>query len=254
MTPAARHLRTAIAAAVRDGRAAIGWSRDELARRAGVASGTVTMIERCQVNWTVDGAGAVVAALGVTLDLRFQLALAIPRQRDAAHARCVAYVQRRLERDGWIVRREVEIAHGPSHGWIDLLAFHPATRRLLVIEVKTELVDVGVVERALGWYRRAAEGLAREFGWRPASVGSWSLLLATDANDRRIRENAEALAQSFPARAATFPQASGLAMVDPRSRRRAWLIRTRVDGRRSPAPYADYADFVRRTTVGSPPS
>ena len=38
----------------------------------------------------------------------------------------------------------------------------------------------------------------------------------------------------------------GLAMIDPSSRRREWLIRTTVDGRRSAAPYVDYADFMRR--------
>jgi hypothetical protein len=38
----------------------------------------------------------------------------------------------------------------------------------------------------------------------------------------------------------------GLALIDPSSRRRAWLIRTRLDGRRSPAPFADYADAARR--------
>jgi hypothetical protein len=43
-----------------------------------------------------------------------------------------------------------------------------------------------------------------------------------------------------------FDQGQSLAMIDPSSRRREWLIRTAVDGRRSAAPYADYADFIDR--------
>jgi hypothetical protein len=35
-------------------------------------------------------------------------------------------------------------------------------------------------------------------------------------------------------------------LVDPISRRRAWLWRTRLDGRRSTPPYRDYRDAARR--------
>jgi predicted pyridoxine 5'-phosphate oxidase superfamily flavin-nucleotide-binding protein len=33
-----------------------------------------------------------------------------------------------------------------------------------------------------------------------------------------------------------------IALIDPATRRRAWLWRTRSDGRRSAAPYRDYRD------------
>jgi hypothetical protein len=46
---------------------------------------------------------------------------------------------------------------------------------------------------------------------------------------------------------ATGPMSGrGLALCDPASRRREWLIRTRLDGRRSELPYRDYADAARR--------
>ena len=38
----------------------------------------------------------------------------------------------------------------------------------------------------------------------------------------------------------------GMALVDPTSKGRTWLMRSRADGRRSPAPFADYADAARR--------
>ena len=72
-----------------------------------------------------------------------------------------------------------------------------------------------------------------------------------------------AIDAAFPVRAAEMTallvdpsrlrRARGLALIDPRSRRRTWLIRSRIDGRRSDLPYRGYADFmsnVRRPTTG----
>jgi Holliday junction resolvase len=205
----------------------------------------VSLVEAGTANFSCDLGGRLISAVGVTIDLQYQLPHAEPRQRDAAHARCVAYVQRRLERDGWLVAREIEIGSPRSHGWIDLLAFDPRTRTLLVIEVKTQLDDVGRIERTVAWYVRGAPAAAMRLGWHAEAVGSWLLVLATDANEQRLRENRLTLAQSFPRRAPELDLGPGLALIDPRSRRRAWLIRTRVDGRRTPAPYANYAHLVR---------
>jgi hypothetical protein len=214
----------------------------------------VQRVESCTVNVTVDTAGRMLDALGVAVDPVFrQPFVASPRQGDRAHAQCVAYVQRRLEAAGWLVRREVELAHGRSHGWIDVLAFEPATGTLLVIEVKTEIHDVGRIERTLGWYGREAWAAARRLGWRPAIVRTALVVLATEANEERIRMNREALAQAFPARgmAVLASGRSGLAVIDPRSHRREWLDRAMVDGRRSRPPYRDYAAFRAAGTAGT---
>jgi transcriptional regulator with XRE-family HTH domain len=225
----------------------MGWSLDELAARARVSKGMVVLIEHGRANATLDLAGKVLSALDVTVDLRITSPHVETRQRDAAHARCAAYVARRLGGTGWLVRREVEIVGRRSHGWIDILAFHPETRALLVIEVKTEIHDLGRIERTLGWYAREARSVASGLGWRPASLRTVLLVLATAANDERLGENRDALAQTFPVRGMAVLERgeSGLALIDPRSRRRDWLIRARIDGRRSPTPYLTYADFVR---------
>jgi len=193
-------------------------------------------------------------AMGLEVDLSLRPPFISGRQRDAAHAQCGAYVQRRLEASGWLVEREVEIVHGRSHGWIDLLAFGPATRSMLIIEIKTEVDDLGRIERTLGWYGREAWTSARRLGWRPIRTAVWLLVLATEVNDERIRANRDALAAAFPGRASEIQAAlarqapsppRALALIDPRSRRRDWLMRSRTDGRRSPAPYPDYAGFMR---------
>jgi hypothetical protein len=71
------------------------------------------------------------------------------RQRDAAHARCVSFVRERLRREGWLTATEVEIGRGRARRWIDLLAYHPTQRVLLVVEIKTLIDDLGTIERTL---------------------------------------------------------------------------------------------------------
>lgn len=176
------------------------------------------------------------------------------RQRDPAHAASAGYVCRRLIRAGWQVATEVEVGGDRSRGWIDVLAYHPGTRILLVIEIKTEIRDLGAIERTLGWYEREAWAAARRRGWRPRLVRGGLVLLATEDNDARLKENAASFRLGFPLRArdATGVVMDGLvpgrgrflAMIDPASRRTSWLRPTPLDGRRTPAPYADYLGFL----------
>jgi hypothetical protein len=201
----------------------------------------------------------LLAAMGARLILDAKAPfLANSRQRDRVHATCTAHVARRIERAGWEVAMEIEVGRDRSRGWIDVLAWHPGTGLLLVIEVKTEFRDLGAIERQLGWYENEAWSAARRQGWRPRRVAGVLILLSTAAVEDRIRDNRDGLARTFPARARDLsaivsdggigPEGPrrGLALIDPRSRRVAWLRPSRVDGRRTPAPYIDYADFVRQ--------
>jgi hypothetical protein len=146
----------------------------------------VTRVEQGDVNATIESAGRMLDALDVDVRLvcRLPFTTGSPLQRDGAHATCSAYIQRRLEAAGWLIAREVEIVHGRSHGWIDLLAFDPRSGTLVVIEVKTEIDDVGRIERTLAWYQREAWSVARRLGWRPSRVAAWLLLLATEQKRR----------------------------------------------------------------------
>lgn len=115
--------------------------------------------------------------------------------------------------------------------------------------MKTEIHDVGQIERTLAWYGRQAWVAASKLGWRARGVRSWLIVLATAENESRLGTNRDALAQTFPARGSAMldgGSAQGIALIDPRSKRREWLMRSHVDGRRAVAPYLDYRDFVRR--------
>jgi transcriptional regulator with XRE-family HTH domain len=176
------------------------------------------------------------------------------RQHDRAHACCSAFVRRRLERNNWDVAQEVEIVLGRSHGWIDILAFNERSRVLLVGEIKTELHDLGEIQRTMGWYAGESGSSARRLGWEARVVVRCLLVLATGDNDARIAANRELLRQAFPARSrrvarivadpSSATATAGLVMFDPRARRRQWIQGVTADGRRAVAPYLDYRDFV----------
>jgi transcriptional regulator with XRE-family HTH domain len=262
---AERTLERTIGMTVREGRRSLGWTQSQLAARAILSRSQVAMIEGGRTNVTLAAVGGVLDALRARPDLRIEMPHLADRrsQREPVHARCVGHVRRRLEAAGWQVATEVEVAGLRSIGWIDVIAWDSMSGILLVAEVKTELHDVGRIDRTQSWYERAAPASARTLGWRARRVVGLLLLLETEVNDDRIRLNREVLAGSFPARKLEIerwltqperwpPGRRGLAMIDPRSRGKAWLRATRTDGRRSKAPYRDYAGFIRSST--HPPS
>lgn len=231
--------------------AAIGISRSHY---AGIEAGTADP--------SLDLVWRIAERLGLELDLAARPPIIVERRRgDLVHARCSAYVDRRFQRAGWHTAREVETFAGRAHGWIDLLAFEPRSRTLVIVEVKTRLDDIGAVERQLGWYEREARRIAAGLGWSPRVTASWLLLLASDEVERQIVVHRELLKATFPDRARMMAAAldapaaigpRGLALIDPRSRRSRWLIPSRTEGRRSPSPYLHYGDAARRLTGLSP--
>jgi transcriptional regulator with XRE-family HTH domain len=245
-------------ASVRAVRTALGLSQRTFAGRIGRSQAWLSLLERGRVSrLSIVEADLICRTLGATLVLGVEAPVLIAgaRQRDAAHARCVAYVARRLRADGWLVQREVQIGSRSRPGWIDIVAFHPASAVLLIIEVKTELTDLGGLERQLRWYVREAPRAATQFGWQSDAVQGCVLMLSTTATDDRIRENAVGIGQIFPrrwremmqvVRGVTRPErAWAIATIDPRSRVRDWCRPTVLDGRRKPAPYRHVADFLR---------
>ena len=245
-------IRKTFARACRDVRGRLGLSLEVVASAAGISASYLARIERGHVNATFDTVERISDALGLQLhlDVRPPVFIGSPPIGDLVHARCSAYVDRRLRADGWSTAREVALVDGRYRGWIDLLAFDPTTGSLMIIEIKTRLDDIGALERQLGWYERSAEDLARERGWPARSIRSVVLLLASEEVEQTIHANRDALSVAFPGRgdvlSATDDVRRGLALIDPRRRRRDWLMRSRIDGRRGMAPYRNYADAADR--------
>ena len=248
-----------IALSVSDLRKTLGWTQAELGRRAHFSQSFVSRVERAlRPDLTFADATRLLEAMGARLTFAVSAPFLADRelQRDPAHARCSSYVAARLKRDGWLTATEIEVGGDRSRGWIDVLACHPAQRLLMVVEIKTEIRDLGAIERTLGWYEREAWVAARRLGWQPSTLVGCLFLLATEMNEARIGDNQAAFSAGFPIRATELRRimasevpvhrgARAMALIDPRSRRYDWLRPSRLDGRRTPAPYVDYADFMR---------
>jgi len=242
-----RLLRWVIGRGIRDGRVAAGWSQRELARRAGISAGMVAAVEAAAVNFSVGMAAALLDALGIapTVELTAPHLMERQRQRDAVHARLIGYIASRLRRAGWLIETEVEVGEGRQRLWIDLLAIDRGSGLLMVIEVKTEIHDLGAVDRQLARYVASARSAARRLGWRPVETIGVLAVLETEQNEGILRFNRAYLENAYPYRApllnaiasgsATTPPGRGraLVMIDPLSRATTWLKRSKIDGRRS---------------------
>ena len=253
-----RRLAALISTSVSAGRTAHGWSKAEVAHRAGVSASVVSRIEAGTVEHV--GLRAVCSILeAVGVDVRLVLegptVLTDRSQRDAVHARLCGHLANRLAALGWETAVEVEVSQGQIHGFVDVMAFRPVDRALVCDETKSEIHDAGAIVRTLRWYSNHAWGAARAMGWKPARVVPILTVLDSDDVATRLRENRKLVEAAFPVRAAQLrtwiedPRAPlaegfGLAAVDPASRWQAWLRATAIDARRVAPPYRNYGDFA----------
>jgi transcriptional regulator with XRE-family HTH domain len=146
------------------------WSQSELARRAGVSQATVSLIERGKFGSTsLRRLRAVCKALDAHLDIKLlwrggELDRLINRRHSAMHEAAAGMF---ASLNGWTAVPEVSYSIYGERGVIDILAWHAATRNVLVVELKTEIVDVQELIGRLDQKRRLAPRIARERGWVP---------------------------------------------------------------------------------------
>lgn len=170
-------------------------TQESLATRAGVSRRAVSMLERGRaLALRLGTLDSIFRALGARLDVRpFWNGPELDRLLDGAHASLGASVKRRLERWGWVVRVEVSYSRYGERGRIDLLAWHPPTGILVVIEIKTDLVDVQDLLGSLDAKVRLARYVVKEFGWDVRSVVPAVVFL----EDRTIRNRVAGLDALF---------------------------------------------------------
>ena len=101
--------------------------------------------------------------------------------------------------DGWVVEPEVSFSIYGERGVIDLLAWHPGRRALLVIELKTELVDINDLMGSVDRKRRLAERIARDRGWAADTVSCWVVVADVRTNRRALARHVTTLRAKFPA-------------------------------------------------------
>jgi len=120
---------------------------------------------------------------------------------DEVHARLVGAIASILREFGWEVQLEVSFSEFGERGSIDVLAWHPGSRALLVIEVKSELGSIEGTLRPLDVKVRLAPKVARErFGWSPRVVSRMLVLPENTLARRAVARHSAALDAVLPAR------------------------------------------------------
>ena len=100
---------------------------------------------------------------------------------------------------GWALAPEVSFSISGERGMIDILAFHEPTGSLLVIELKTAIVDVNELVGSVDRKRRLAapiRGGPRLAVERPVSC--WVIVAAGRTNRGRIEAHRTILRSAFP--------------------------------------------------------
>ncbi|MEK6720428.1 MAG: helix-turn-helix transcriptional regulator [Chloroflexota bacterium] len=178
----------------------LGWRQQDVADRAGISRSAYSRIERGHVERV---SIALLRRVGVVLEMRIEVVLrwrgaALDGMLAAGHARMHEQVSRVLGAAGWTARPEVSFSHFGERGVVDIVAWHAGRRTVLIVELKTQIVDIGDLLATMDRRRRLAAVIVAPFGWEPAQVGSWVVVTDTRTNRRRLSDHRSALRSAFP--------------------------------------------------------
>ena len=187
-------------------RVRLGLRQVDVAARAGVSTAVVWRIEHGRLD---EASLPALLRVAGALEIRLELVARwrggeLERVLSAAHAAFGESVVGLVGRSGWEVRPEVSFSRYGERGIIDLLAWHAPTRTALVIELKTEIVDVGEVLGTLDRKRRLARQVAADLGWRADTVAVALLVTDTRTNHRRVAAHAATFRAALPDDTRTF--------------------------------------------------
>jgi hypothetical protein len=174
----------------------------DCAVRAGVHRSTWSRLERGDIGgFTLNTLAACLAVLEARVDLtpRWR-GPQLDRLLDEAHARLQAMFADLLRRWGWDVRLEVSFNHYGDRGRVDLLAWHPELRILLIGEVKSQIVDGQELLGAMDVKVRLGGVIAAQLGLGRPAVVLPLLLLPDDPTVRRHVQRLDPLFAHFTLR------------------------------------------------------
>jgi transcriptional regulator with XRE-family HTH domain len=246
---------------VRAARIRNGLRQEDLAGAAGVGRATISRLESGNLGLV---SLTTVERIAAAVDVRVELQA---RWRGGDGDRLLNWRHSLLAdsfssalraRDGWTVEAEVSFSIYGERGAIDQLGWHEAAAHLLVVELKTEFVDVNEMLGTLDRKLRLAPRIAAEKGWRPRLVSGWLIVSDTRTNRRHAAAHASLLRTRFPMDGRSLPSfldnpvsaTFGVAFwtdVHPRDvTREAARIMTRVRARK-PATRPDSGTLEGRT-------
>jgi transcriptional regulator with XRE-family HTH domain len=179
-----------------------GWRQADLARSSNLSQASISRIERGHLGTqSVDAIRAAAAALDIRVDV-------VPRWRggdldrllNARHSALHEAVARwfKARYPAWELAPEVSFAIYADRGIIDILAWHPGRRAILVIELKTQISDVNELLGTFDRKRRLAKQIAKSRGWDATTVSAWLIVADSRTNRRRIETHETMLRAALP--------------------------------------------------------
>jgi transcriptional regulator with XRE-family HTH domain len=188
-------------AAVRAVRKRRRLGQADLAHLSGVSRATVSLVERghCKKLSLL-----TVRRIASALDIRTELLARwrggeLDRLLSRRHSMLAeSFAAFLLAQPGWVVEPEVSYSIYGERGAIDQLAWHEETAHLLVVELKTALVDVNEMLGTLDRKGRLARTIAAQRGRQPALISVWLIVEDTHTNRRHVADHRVVLRSRLP--------------------------------------------------------
>ncbi|HEX5825378.1 MAG TPA: helix-turn-helix domain-containing protein [Candidatus Limnocylindrales bacterium] len=178
------------------------WRQLDLASAAGVSASLVSRLEHGRIDRIPVGTvRRVLAILDIRLDLVVRwhggdLDRLLNARHSALHEELARWLADRYPE--WVVAPEVSFSIYGERGVIDMLAWHPACRALLIVELKTDIVDINALLGTHDRRRRLAGRIAEERGWPAEIIGSVLIVANSRTNRRRLAAHDAVLRNSLP--------------------------------------------------------
>jgi transcriptional regulator with XRE-family HTH domain len=190
-----------VGAAFRAVRLRRGWRQSDVAVAVGVAEGLISALENGRLG---QASLASIRKVGAAFDMEIEVRARwrggeLDRLINTRHNQLAVAVSEYLTALGWLVDPEVSFSYFGERGVVDLLAWHPATATLLVVEIKTEIVDPQELLGTFDKKRRLAGRIARDRGLQPKSVSAWLVVAEGSTNRKHVSRFASLLRASLPA-------------------------------------------------------
>ena len=148
---------------------------------------------------------SVCAALGADLEVRVRWqGEGLDRLLDQAHSSLVERFVDMVRSAGWEVAVEATFNVYGERGSVDVLAWHSATRSLLIGEIKSVVADAQGTFAPIDRKVRHGARIARDRDWDPATISSALVVRDGSTNRRRIADLGSTFEAALPARGTEF--------------------------------------------------
>lgn len=176
-----------------------GWRQVDVAEKARLSPAGIGRHENGIVG-SLDALERHAAVFRLRLDVRLiGVAGQIARLADEEHAAIIQSLAAWFSTMGFIVEPEASFSEWGERGRIDLLAYDPRTGTLLIIEVKTLLLDLQDLFGRLNVKARLAPIIGQRRGWK-VSRSVVLLAVASNSGNRSVVREHSTLFAAFKRR------------------------------------------------------